>query len=60
LARWLNNRPAPTTAQDTIEGRLEKRTKGVFAPAGGKKLVRLRAQSFCTLHMFKRASALGV
>jgi dynein heavy chain len=25
--------------QDTIEGRLEKRTKGVFAPAGGKKLV---------------------
>jgi ABC-type dipeptide/oligopeptide/nickel transport system ATPase component len=25
--------------QDTIEGKLEKRTKGVFAPAGGKKLV---------------------
>ncbi|EFJ08553.1 hypothetical protein SELMODRAFT_185288 [Selaginella moellendorffii] len=25
--------------QDTIEGRLEKRTKGVFAPAGGKRLV---------------------
>lgn len=24
--------------QDTIEGRLEKRTKGVFAPAGGKRL----------------------
>ena len=26
-------------AQETIEGRLEKRTKGVFAPAGGKRLV---------------------
>jgi hypothetical protein len=25
--------------QDTIEGKLEKRTKGVFAPAGGKRLV---------------------
>jgi dynein heavy chain len=25
--------------QDTIEGKLEKRTKGVFAPAGGKHLV---------------------
>ena len=25
--------------QEAIEGRLEKRTKGVFAPAGGKKLV---------------------
>jgi dynein heavy chain, axonemal len=25
--------------QETIEGRLEKRTKGVFAPAGGKRLV---------------------
>ena len=25
--------------QDTIEGRLEKRTKGVFAPAGGKHLI---------------------
>ena len=25
--------------QDTIEGKLEKRTKGVFAPMGGKKLV---------------------
>ncbi|KAG1668463.1 hypothetical protein FOA52_005236 [Chlamydomonas sp. UWO 241] len=25
--------------QDTIEGKLEKRTKGVFAPVGGKKLV---------------------
>lgn len=25
--------------QDTVEGKLEKRTKGVFAPAGGKKLV---------------------
>jgi dynein heavy chain len=25
--------------QDTIEGRMEKRTKGVFAPAGGKRLV---------------------
>jgi hypothetical protein len=25
--------------QDTIEGRLEKRSKGVFAPVGGKKLV---------------------
>ncbi|KAJ7527535.1 hypothetical protein O6H91_16G059900 [Diphasiastrum complanatum] len=25
--------------QDTIEGRLEKRTKGVFAPVGGKPLV---------------------
>lgn len=25
--------------QDTVEGRLEKRTKGVFAPAGGKHLV---------------------
>lgn len=29
----------PSRAQDTIEGRLEKRTKGVFAPIGGKKLV---------------------
>lgn len=27
------------TSQDTIEGKLEKRTKGVFAPAGGKRLV---------------------
>lgn len=25
--------------QDTIEGRLEKRSKGVFAPVGGKRLV---------------------
>lgn len=25
--------------QETIEGRLEKRTKGIFAPAGGKHLV---------------------
>lgn len=25
--------------QETIEGRLEKRTKGVFAPPGGKKLL---------------------
>ena len=25
--------------QDTIEGKLEKRTKGVFAPVGGKRLV---------------------
>jgi dynein heavy chain len=25
--------------QDTIEGKLEKRTKGVYAPAGGKHLV---------------------
>ncbi len=25
--------------QNTIEGQLEKRTKGVFAPAGGKRLV---------------------
>jgi len=25
--------------QETIEGKLEKRTKGVFAPTGGKKLV---------------------
>lgn len=28
-----------SSLQDTIEGKLEKRTKGVFAPAGGKKLV---------------------
>lgn len=32
--------------QDTIEGRLEKRTKGVFAPTGGKKLVRVRVVSW--------------
>lgn len=25
--------------QDAIEGRLEKRTKGVFAPIGGKSLI---------------------
>lgn len=25
--------------QETVEGKLEKRTKGVFAPVGGKKLV---------------------
>lgn len=25
--------------QDTVEGRLEKRAKGVFVPAGGKRLV---------------------
>lgn len=37
--------PTPNTQchanayQDTIEGKLEKRTKGVFAPMGGKKLV---------------------
>ena len=29
----------PCSPQDTIEGKLEKRTKGVFAPAGGKRLV---------------------
>eukprot|EP00232_Nephroselmis_pyriformis_P029065 CAMPEP_0182867354 /NCGR_PEP_ID=MMETSP0034_2-20130328/8675_1 /TAXON_ID=156128 /ORGANISM="Nephroselmis pyriformis, Strain CCMP717" /LENGTH=4528 /DNA_ID=CAMNT_0024999703 /DNA_START=83 /DNA_END=13669 /DNA_ORIENTATION=- len=27
------------STQDTIEGKMEKRTKGVFAPQGGKKLV---------------------
>ena len=25
--------------QDTIEGKLEKRAKGVFVPAGGKRLI---------------------
>eukprot|EP00983_Pelagomonas_calceolata_P088939 1157259-Pelagomonas_calceolata.AAC.16 len=41
-ASMIINFSAQTTSnslQDTIEGRLEKRTKGVFAPAGGKKLV---------------------
>ena len=36
------NFSAQTTSnslQETIEGKLEKRTKGVFAPIGGKKLV---------------------
>eukprot|EP00951_Prasinocladus_malaysianus_P004341 scaffold30448_cov43-Prasinocladus_malaysianus.AAC.1 len=36
------NFSAATTSnslQETIEGRLEKRSKGVFAPAGGKNLV---------------------
>jgi dynein heavy chain len=31
--------PSPRPRQDMIEGRLEKRTKGVFAPAGGRRLV---------------------
>lgn len=25
--------------QDTVEGKLEKRAKGVFVPAGGKRLI---------------------
>lgn len=36
--RTHTHTPCPIP-QDTIEGRLEKRTKGVFAPAGGKRLV---------------------
>eukprot|EP00899_Mesostigma_viride_P014884 jgi/Mesvir1/23397/Mv21091-RA.2 len=42
LSSMTINMSAQTSSnslQNTIEGRLEKRTKGVFAPAGGKRLV---------------------
>ncbi|CAM6114547.1 unnamed protein product [Calypogeia fissa] len=42
LAAMVMNFSAQTSSpslQETIEGRLEKRTRGVFAPPGGKKLV---------------------
>ncbi|BFI30788.1 dynein axonemal heavy chain [Marchantia polymorpha subsp. ruderalis] len=42
LASMVMNFSAQTSSnslQETIEGRLEKRTRGVFAPPGGKKLV---------------------
>jgi len=35
----MSAQTSSNSLQDTIEGKLEKRTKGVFAPVGGKKLV---------------------
>eukprot|EP00854_Cymbomonas_tetramitiformis_P005380 gene5380-6528_t len=35
----MSAQSSSNSLQETIEGKLEKRTKGVFAPTGGKKLV---------------------
>ena len=34
----MSAQTSSNSLQDTIEGKLEKRTKGMFAPVGGKKM----------------------
>jgi hypothetical protein len=42
ITGYQEQRPHPLAycaSQDAVEGKLEKRAKGVFAPVGGKRLV---------------------